>query len=533
MQPDLVQRYKRAALQAADPLTYGVPKDVDDGPEERAQSGISQADIITKAFGLYTAKYPKRAKIAVNPQPPVKFKPRWNSITGVDRMDESVPASFKRVSKPKGYKNVDESEDSEPQTRGTKRKAVDDLVVVVDKVPVESHPEAPASKMPRVDSEKENNLIVRHKNELEIIPYRPAESARRPPPTTMNVARKRTVKEIDVQIAEPAKRMKYGAPQDATKTSHELATKDRAVQHENRVLSAQQVFNTKALEADNDSEHTKQSDPVDSKPHVKQNRQQSPTDSFSDGSAWFEELLSQQVDGKQEDDGTGDMLLDDLSGDLLPSTPATSVSVPPPPKATPQASLAIRTSTIESTPTPSSLASPPDIRPSLRDKPMQILDQRSDIAGSQSGQRIVTCFRIAEALRLRTSTILAPKPLSSFESSPVLPVELYARIHLTYRDSETQVFVFEDVFFPNKMPFLRAIHRSRQQCERDVPALLRRNTQQSTEGGFLCRVVVEFDTNLPENPSNPLQAEVTDLRVAEWSEIKRVRGVVEPTYQDE
>jgi hypothetical protein len=172
------------------------------------------------------------------------------------------------------------------------------------------------------------------------------------------------------------------------------------------------------------------------------------------------------------------------------------------------------------------------VEPSLRSKPSSIDDNGSTTAYLGPEGRIITCFRVAEALRIRADGINAPVALSDANKpKPSIEIELFARINLTYRALSEQVFVFEDAWFPNKLPILRAVHKLWQRCKQDAPTLLLENAAQATQGGFLCRAILRLDTNKPALSTSGFHGEVINVRPAEWSEVEEVRSIVEPQYQ--
>ena len=254
-----------------------------------------------------------------------------------------------------------------------------------------------------------------------------------------------------------------------------------------------------------------------------------PQDSFSDESSLFEEMMSQEaarmnIGGSARDSNATRY----ETGKPIMPTPLHSASLPSSwdcrPSARSSLATADMTDIASSTTAPRSL-----IIPFIRGIPPSMDAPNHLIPNIQSENRIVTCFRVAEALKLRSNAASTPLSIdcngNKFSS---VTVELYARIKLTYRSETTQVFVFEDIFFPNKPPYLRGVHQSWQQCKTDAASILGENVLQDAEGGHLCRAIVRLNTSVPRNLNEMIEGCVLSVRAADWGEIKHVRGIVDP-----
>lgn len=546
MQPDLILSYKRAALEAADADTGNVIEDSD-----TMSAGISSRDVVSRARDLIFAKYPKVKNSRVNPPPAPKVWPRWDALSDVDNFSlyvddaervEVLPErqQLRRAPKPKINANLDNSQnakmlkdvpsrsvsDSMTTTlpQGTKRKATADFTYLEDTPPPKPQADLPLRKRVHIESEKENesnppkpSLPAQPSSWLASIPFHSHPAA-----AAMNVSKKRALRDIDALSTRSSKKARLNPQPSAT--AHSFRQPSNTVDAPENAPLTDDECDTQNL-ADNNTAPQAQQEP----------QRESPDDSFSDQTSLFEQVLSQQTQAKREhEDETGDVedvLLDSGFNGTIKHASLTSATTASPVMDIKAAPPLVSTG---SPPVPSPLSvSRENVEPSLRTRPSAMEYDSPIVPYIQSDGRAITCFRVAEALRIRTSAMTSAIPLAAASLPfPSIEIELFARINLTYRASTTQVFVFEDVWFPNRLPILRAVHESWRYCEQQEPALLRENHNQATSGGFLCRAIVRLDTHMPIGLDDTIQGEVVSVRAADWVDIKKTRSIVEPKYQN-
>lgn len=528
MQADLIDAYKQAAIEEADPTTIKAHVQ----PHGSMTSGISQRDVLDKARGVVFAKYPKAAKSRTNPPPRVKVLPRFNSFSDIDNMtlyaDEVQSPELdkrKRAAKLKGP-SADTSDHPqpskwtsrettlEPETESSNKKAkvIDDSGLLEDTPPPQLPPVTIPNNTARADSDKENSAMPgSNKVNVDQLPWTSTIPTRKAPPSmTMNVSKKRTLKDIDTPDIQSNKKIRL-----------DLKLRDK----DSLPLMHRDSTGHGLHESDKGTKLGASTTSADPRiPSTQRARHESPTDPFSDEDALFEQIA-------RADEDAGDVSLDTIPDGIFSWRPISTAGTP-----TTAMSAGRIPATNSRLPVASelhSMALKQDVvEPSLRNQPSPIDDHNSAASYLGSEGRIPTCFRVAEALRIRANAMNAPISLSEANKPRAsVEIELFARINLTYRESLAQVFVFEDAWFPNKLPILRAVHRSWRQCKKEAPALLPENDQQPTEGGFLCRVVLLLDTSKPLISTAAVHGEVVRVRAAEWSEIEEVRRVVEPHYQ--
>jgi hypothetical protein len=249
--------------------------------------------------------------------------------------------------------------------------------------------------------------------------------------------------------------------------------------------------------------------------------------SFSDASSLFEEELAKQstpTKNAHNEATTKQDLLGSV-GAHLPSPPETLAS----PKETVSERESVRTA-----PTSSVIAFRAMLKPFVREPPMPLKSRNPALAFIQPEGRVTTCFRIAEALRLRAKELHAPIPITEVGNRASITVELYARLQQTYRHGVAQLFVFEDIFFPGRPPFLRGKHASWQECQQQLGRMRQVKDKGEGIGGELCRALIVFNIDRSGKPdvSQPVEGTVLNVRQADWGEIRRVRGIVEPKWQE-
>jgi hypothetical protein len=250
-------------------------------------------------------------------------------------------------------------------------------------------------------------------------------------------------------------------------------------------------------------------------------------DSFSDASSLFNEELAKQNTPKKgvQDGRTTKQAPLSLATALLPSPPET---LPSPKEAGSERGSA------NATPTSSVIAFRAMLKPFIREAPAPLKARNPALAFIQPKGRVLTCFRVAEALRFLSKELHAPVPVNEVGNEASITVELYAKIQLTYRHGLAQMFVFTDIFFPGKPPFLHGRHASWRKCQQQLGRMLEAKVEEKGVGGELCRAVVIFSIDRSRKVDVNQQAEgiVLSVRPADWEEVRRVRGIVEPRWQD-
>lgn len=531
MLPDLIDSYKQAALETANP-TVGTEKAA---VQTRILSGVSHRDIMSKATDLVVAKFPSAAKSRTNPRGPPKIVPRFDSFTDIDNMATHADTVDSTVPTPKKKRVIKITvSDAEPQEgleafttrwniqlpaalpeQTTQHEASEEITAPETTPPPESATAIRRNKAIKASGDKEN---VQERETA----WAPASwkadlaSPKARSSNPMNVSKKRSLKESDASLKESRKRLKLDPQAGVTVDVLLGGLSDTAMSR---------------VSVKDERETGTEPAPTETVVHV-HSAQDSTSESFSDQDELFTQIITEESTPNTtiEDDtvGIGDVCVDVMPHGAFPLTAKEPITSPSAPEE--NAALDGDTMTADT-----ALVATPRValEPSIRGKPPSMEINNSPVPAVEPNERTITCFRIAEALRIRATAINGPVLVSDASKPPrSIEVELFARINLTYRAGSSQVFVFEDLWFPNKPPVLRAAHKSWKQCEEEVSALLRENSQQSTEGGFLCRAMILLDTSRPTGSDGDFQGEVVCVQAAQWDEIEDVRNIVEPQYQD-
>jgi hypothetical protein len=145
--------------------------------------------------------------------------------------------------------------------------------------------------------------------------------------------------------------------------------------------------------------------------------------------------------------------------------------------------------------------------------------------------RLVTCFRVAELVRLRQQVRSLPVPMDADRNiyTRALTVELYASIQSTSRSSLGQLVHFHDLFFPGKPPFVTARHASW------------RELQKCDSGRLLSTASVSLDVADPRRWCRAIlrnkfdgggkvieELDLLSLSEVDEEELTVVRGVIDP-----
>jgi hypothetical protein len=243
MQPDLVNAYKQAAIDEADPAAFKAPE-----PRLKSMNGgIKQQDVLDRARNVVFAKYPKAAKSRTNPPRHVKVLPRFNSFSDIDNMalyadDVGTPAPL-RPTRTNKRKVADANLSS--SHRSAKRMSKEPLSATV-KEPVAQNsnsveanglsedtppPESAAAVRPRAGSDKENDMISRSGiTTTAPLPWTATIPNRSPlPPVNRNVYRKMTLKDISAPTPKANKKIRLDVmTQDDT--AMQLTSREGAIQ---------------------------------------------------------------------------------------------------------------------------------------------------------------------------------------------------------------------------------------------------------------------------------------------------------------
>ena len=179
----------------------------------------------------------------------------------------------------------------------------------------------------------------------------------------------------------------------------------------------------------------------------------------------------------------------------------------------------------------------PKVSPFLRSTLPPAAPQGSQIPSLAAHRRIPTLFRIAEVHRL----------LSTLSAGTSQRIELYATINSSHREhqTKTQSFVFADLFFPSRPPYLQGSYAAWKICklfDEDSGTFLDENGGK----GRLCRAIVEIkkDNNnsgaragssplryVRDSPgggqlTDALQVDVLNIWEATWEDVEYTRGIV-------
>jgi hypothetical protein len=179
-------------------------------------------------------------------------------------------------------------------------------------------------------------------------------------------------------------------------------------------------------------------------------------------------------------------------------------------------------------------ASSPALRPTLRTIPATTkLAPSRFLPNLDSLSRLVTCFRVAELVRLRQQVRALPVPMDADRNIYIraLTVELYASIQSTSRSSLGQFVCFGDLFFPGKPPFVTAMHDSW------------RELQKGDGGRLLSTASVSLDVADPRRRCRAIlrnrfdgggkvieELELLSLSEVDEEELTIVRGIIHPEF---
>lgn len=218
----------------------------------------------------------------------------------------------------------------------------------------------------------------------------------------------------------------------------------------------------------------------------------------------------------------------------------TNVTQPVSPAAPPSSIRAISKTSHLSTPKPIKQGFPsartPDspavLTPTVRKTPSVSKLLSSDYLANLSGaKRIITCFRIAEAIRLRQQVQSTPVPVDQDRHvyTSALSIELYASVHSLSRNGLKSVVEFQDLFFPGRPPYIKAVCNSWRSFEKKkVWGLL-----QAVSKGEIdvmdqkrwCRAILR--NQIGDDGKVVPEMEMMDLVEVEEGEVALVRGIVD------
>lgn len=174
----------------------------------------------------------------------------------------------------------------------------------------------------------------------------------------------------------------------------------------------------------------------------------------------------------------------------------------------------------------------------------------SPVGSISSSNRILTCFRLAEALQL----------LHANRDQSTLQIELYARVISSSRFADIQNIQFADLFFPNKPPYLFGGYKAHKICrlfEQDASTFLSSQKNIMNQGNQqfndskLCRAVIQLQAHqqmlippktkdsISQSPlkatkdsnRNNARVEVLSIWETDWKDVSHVRCIVEPDWQ--
>ena len=172
------------------------------------------------------------------------------------------------------------------------------------------------------------------------------------------------------------------------------------------------------------------------------------------------------------------------------------------------------------------------ISPFIRPPGAVLVTSPSPIPMLHSTARVVTCFRLAEMFREKSS----PSPPSA--------VELFATVKASARnrDSTSQSFIFADLFFPQRPPYVHGVYSKCSESELfddDSRPFLK-----AGQGGkvILARAIVRpkpksgkqllWDPkngfHASEETSAAMEVDVLSIYVCPWEDIEYTKGIVMP-----
>jgi hypothetical protein len=407
-------------------------------------------------------------------------------------------------------------------------------------------PESPLNRFamtvqPQTGSDKENNFVPHKKNSALALPLSTggAYVHKSQPSPLMNVSKKRTTKDLELSEDISKKKRKVNEP---------ALRPNRPTMRRTLALAATSVTLKAVPESHQEESAIARVTNQQESGHVPQ---VASADAFSDQDEVSEKIMNQDQNYEMDPDlfdQIGDVPMDMLSDSnvsrevgyvSLDSVPARTFTWTPVAAASTPASEAdvavnVPHSSIKpavSTSVPLAL-SQADVTPSLRTKPTPLDENTSAASYINPDGTIITCFRIAEALRIQSNAVKESVLLSeASKPKPSIEIELFARLGVTYREGAKQVFAFEDIWFPNKPPILRAMHNSWEQCEQKCPNILRDNKLKPAEGGHICRAVLLLNRGKASPNKGEFHAGVLHIRASDWEEVEEIRSIVEPSYQ--
>ena len=209
--------------------------------------------------------------------------------------------------------------------------------------------------------------------------------------------------------------------------------------------------------------------------------------------------------------------------------------IPTPPSLTSDAAPSPHSATM-TPPTPSRI-----LKPFMRQAPAaQSFARLQQLPSLKAEHRIITCFRIAEVLRLQ-STLSESAPLAG------VTIELYAKVTSISRNGATQHLQLADLFFPDRPPYLDATCELGEEgtifdddvrnltTPKPTAAGMKSNAFRNRKmGSKLCRTIVQVKQKQVAASSPRKQAadvKVLSIWETDWEDVERVRGIVDPQYQ--
>ena len=205
-------------------------------------------------------------------------------------------------------------------------------------------------------------------------------------------------------------------------------------------------------------------------------------------------------------------------GPCSPSNP--SVRIPSAAVSTDQTSLtsasAIEAGTLQNSAIIHPPAAPP--KPFMRGKHPRLLNHRSPIPGLSTTPRILTCFRLGEAINATSQSLRAGHPVQ---------VELYARVLSSLRVGEEQHFRFADLWYNSSKGGLVVEGKwtgwkGLEVWEGDGNVFLDCNRSGKDEEGIMCRVV----GRLERKAEGGWRLEVNTCWEVGWEDVENVRSIV-------
>ena len=471
-------------------------------------SAVTHRLVVTKAETIINSKYPRIAKRQL-PAPRKRLEPTRGSKEDIDRIDvlsDEQPEAGPVLAKPR------------------KRKALEEIILQDPSTPwLDPRPSKRARRMSEEQNDLENNLTPLLDN---IYPYGFGPPSAIPQLLKTPVPAKEGSKLCQKQ--DPPKKTSVQLPSSPGQMP-QLVTSPTSPVSPSQPLTPfdEDDLILPAIAPITFEELSKASSPV--VPSKRKSEEIEP-DAFSDEGELFEALLNQEANiGRAREDEVRDPK-------RQRTIPFPDIVAPNPPvlaRTTAASSAEQPTTAKPSLSTTSTIARTP-LKPFIRKAPpISNLSHNSVVGSLFAETRTVTCFRIAELLRLRQQTLSTPVPIDASRDLYIsnLSLELIAKVRHAERLSDIYVVEFSDIFFPDRPPYVKAVCKSWTEIEKsDIYQYLATATKDGACAAQY-KAVLKARTEKSNDISRSAEWEVLKVEKVDEADVQRLYGIVAAELQ--